>query len=303
MLIQDSDIIQENDFMDLIDNLEYITESESSYPAVMVPIQYNSRLDKDLVHLEDFVRYADCNDIDDGGYALASVCEANGISTSNIGFMVNEASIYADDDIYNTAKMLRENAYVVAISPVSDESTYYRELEEALEMDDNCNTFETSPNLMAYCEVFDNIRNSVSNGIDKAKDYVGNAYDSAKQKASDISSKISNTVSNAVTSVGNRVKRNVGNIKSFASGSINKLSNKLAAIRKAIGNNVSKLGRAAGNVKAGIQNRISKLKDAASNVWNKIVALKNRAADGISNAASTVKNKASNAVDYVKSKF
>lgn len=296
MLIQNSVIQEESmDLLGLLDNLEYVAESESNYPAIMVPIQYNSRLDKDLVHLEDFVRYADYNDIDDGGYALATVCEANGVSTGNIGFVVNEASIYADDDLYNTAKMLRENAYVVAIAPISEDSTYYRELEEALELDDEYGTFEESVNLLAYCEAFE----TIGNGVNKAKESISNVYNSAKEKMSSVG----DSISNAASGVANRVKTNAKNVKNFFSGSINKLSNKLAAIRKAIGNNVAKLGRAAGSVKDGIKNRISKLKDAASSVWSKIVSLKNKAVDGVSNAASTVKNKVSGAWDTVKSKF
>lgn len=239
------------DSVAMLDKLNYLDESDCSYNPTMVNIFYNSKLDKDLIKLEQFAQYADYNGISDAGYAISSVCESNNVPLSNIGFVVDEASILADDYLMETSKLLRENGFKVVVTPESDESYFYQQLNEALEMDANY-TFEDSVNLLAYCEEFSPIKT--------IKDFGGKVYD----KAASIGS-----------SIKNRVSKNYNDIKDFVTSSPKVLSKKLASIRKAISEKQNQLSRAAGDAKVFIKRQIGKLKNAYNIVKKKLVSAKN----------------------------
>ena len=254
------------DSISFLDKLQYLDESDCTFTPNMVNIFYNERLDKDLIKLEQFVKYSDQNGIDDAGYAINSVCEANHVPFSNIGFIVDEASVLEDNDIMQTSIQLKENGFQILISPESDNSLYYQELNEALEMDSNY-TFEESVNLLAYCEEFAPIK--------AAKDFGSKVYD----KVTDIGS-----------SIGNRISKNYENVKNFITSSPKVLSKKLASIRKAIGEKQKQLSRAAGDAKVFIKRQIDKLKKAYNIVKSKLVKVKDNVVDGAKRLKNAVFN-------------
>lgn len=259
------------DTLSFLNKLEYLDESDCSYTPSMVNVFYNNRLDKELIKLEQFVQYADINGISDAGYAISSVCESNRVSLSNIGFVVDEASVLADDDLVETSKFLRENGFQVVVTPESDDSLYYQELNEALDMDANY-TFEDSINLLAYCEEFSPIK--------AIRDFGGKVYD----KAADIGN-----------SIKNRVSKNYNDIKDAITSSPKILSRKLASIRKAINEKQKQLSKAAGDAKIFLQRQIGKLKKAYSIVKSKLVSAKNTVVNKAKDAGNWVSNKVSGA--------
>lgn len=288
MILKQKDllVLESNSFLN---DLEYITESENVYPAVAVPIHYNERLDRDLIHLENFMLFGERNGIDDCGQAIAIVCEENKVPLTNIGFVVNEASLYEDEEIASTANILKENGIPVVVAPISSTSCYYRELAEALELDKDCSTFEESVNLQMYCEgVMDDIKNKVSSGYDAVK---------------------------------NRVSTNIKNAKDFFSTSANatskSLSNKLASIRRTLSEKMSKLRSASGDAKVFLQRQVDKLKSAYQAVKDKLSSAKGSVSEKLTAGANDVKdlagkvgdnatsvvNKVKNKAKNIKSKF
>lgn len=252
------------DTVSFLNKLEYLDESDCSYTPSMVNVFYNNRLDKDLIKLEQFVQYADINGISDAGYAISSVCESNRVDLSNIGFVVSEASVLADDDLVETSKFLRENGFQVLVTPEPDDSLYYQELNEALDMDANY-TFEDSINLLAYCEEYAPIK--------AIKDFGGKVYD----KAADIGN-----------SIKTRVSKNYNDIKDAVTSSPKILSRKLASIRKAINEKQNQLSKAAGDAKIFLQRQIGKLKKAYNIVKSKLASAKDTVVKTASNAKNTV---------------
>ena len=53
---------------------------------------------------------------------------------STIGFVVNEASLYEDDELVEISQSLKESGYDLFISPVSEKSIYYQQLMKLLKM-------------------------------------------------------------------------------------------------------------------------------------------------------------------------
>lgn len=266
------------DISHFLDTLTYLDESDCPYTPNMVNIFYNNRLDKDLIKLEHFVEYANANSIDDAGYAISTVCEANNVALVNIGFVVDESSVLADDEIMEASKLLRENGFSVLVCPESDDSYFYQELNEALDMDAEY-TFEESVNLLAYCEEFA--------PIETIKDFGGKVYD----KAADIGS-----------SIKKRVTKNYNNAKEFVTSSPKVLSRKLASIRKAISEKTSQLSRAAGDAKVFLKRQIDKLKKAYKVVKAKLVKAKDAVVDTAGKAKDKVVNTAKGAGKWVSDK-
>ena len=201
-------IVRESDYKlspheKLMNSIDYI--SESAYDpcsANSVIIRYNDRFDKDLIQLESFCAYANTHGIEDAGVAIANVCEANNVAPTKLAFYVSEANCYADDDLMNATNLFIENGYQVYLAPVSTSSLAYRELDEALELDEDVQTFEESANLQAYCEVEipEGIKNKVSSAKEKAKsiktssvEALSKKYVAAKQKLAELQRSVSRT--------------------------------------------------------------------------------------------------------------
>ena len=250
----------------VLESLQYLTEAESKYDPCMVSIKNSRRLDQDMIRLEsvrDYVLDSGINNVVD---VIHNICEANLISTNRIAFMVNEASLYEDDELANTAYQLLEHGFNVNIAQLSSDNIYYRALDEALRLDQYAETFEESYNLQDY--VFN--ENIIKDGYQKVKD---------------------------------TVSRNVDNMKDFYNDTKKGISNKLAALSKKIKELTDKATTLTGSAKETINKQINKLKAAYQAAKKKAVSMKNTAVDKVSGAGKYVKDKVSGAGQWAKDKI
>ena len=250
----------------VLESLQYLTEAESKYDPCMVSIKNSRRLDQDMIRLEsvrDYVLDSGINNVVD---VIHNICEANLISTNKVAFMVNEASLYEDDELVDTASQLLEHGFNVNIAQLSSDNIYYRALDEALRLDQYAETFEESYNLQDY--VFN--ENIIKDGYQKVKD---------------------------------TVSRNVDNMKDFYNDTKKGISNKLAALSKKIKELTAKATTLTGSAKETINKQINKLKAAYSAAKKKAVSMKNTAVDKVSGAGKYVKDKVSGAGQWAKDKI
>ena len=250
----------------VLESLQYLTEAESKYDPCMVSIKNSRRLDQDMIRLEsvrDYVLDSGINNVVD---VIHNICEANLISTNKVAFMVNEASLYEDDELANTAYQLLEHGFNVNIAQLSSDNIYYRALDEALRLDQYAETFDESYNLQDY--VFN--ENIIKDGYQKVKD---------------------------------TVSRNVDNMKDFYNDTKKGISNKLAALSKKIKELTAKATTLTGSAKETINKQINKLKAAYNAAKKKAVSMKNTAVDKVSGAGKYVKDKVSGAGQWAKDKI
>ena len=250
----------------VLESLCYLTEAESKYDPCMVSIKNSRRLDQDMIRLEsvrDYVLDSGINNVVD---VIHNICEANLISTNKVAFMVNEASLYEDDELANTAYQLLEHGFNVNIAQLSSDNIYYRALDEALRLDQYAETFDESYNLQDY--VFN--ENIIKDGYQKVKD---------------------------------TVSRNVDNMKDFYNDTKKGISNKLAALSKKIKELTDKAKTLTGSAKETINKQINKLKAAYSAAKKKAISMKNTAVDKVSGAGKYVKDKVSGAGQWAKDKI
>ena len=250
----------------VLESLQYLTEAESKYDPCMVPIKNSRRLDQDMIRLEsvrDYVLDSGINNVVD---VIHNICEANLISTNKIAFMVNEASLYEDDELVDTTSQLLEHGFNVNIAQLSSDNIYYRALDEALRLDQYAETFDESYNLQDY--VFN--ENIIKDGYQKVKD---------------------------------NVSRNINTIVDFYSDTKKSISNKLAALSKKIKELTAKATTLTGSAKKTINKQINKLKAAYQAAKKKAVSMKNTAVDKVSGAGKYVKDKVSGAGQWAKDKI
>ena len=250
----------------VLESLQYLTEAESKYDPCMVSIKNSRRLDQDMIRLEsvrDYVLDSGINNVVD---VIHNICEANLISTNKIAFMVNEASLYEDDELVDTAYQLLEHGFNVNIAQLSSDNIYYRALDEALRLDQYAETFDESYNLQDY--VFN--ENIIKDGYQKVKD---------------------------------TVSRNVDNMKDFYNDTKKGISNKLAALSKKIKELTAKATTLTGSAKETINKQINKLKAAYNAAKKKAISMKNTAVDKVSGAGKYVKDKVSGAGQWAKDKI
>ena len=250
----------------VLESLCYLTEAESKYDPCMVPIKNSRRLDQDMIRLEsvrDYVLDSGINNVVD---VIHNICEANLISTNKVAFMVNEASLYEDDELANTAYQLLEHGFNVNIAQLSSDNIYYRALDEALRLDQYAETFDESYNLQDY--VFN--ENIIKDGYQKVKD---------------------------------NVSRNINTIVDFYTDTKKSISNKLAALSKKIKELTAKATTLTGSAKKTINKQISKLKAAYNAAKKKAISMKNTAVDKVSGAGKYAKDKVSGAGQWAKDKI
>lgn len=236
MIIKHKDELSES--FDFLDNLSYI--NHNTYNEECIPIQRNSNINKDLIHLESLMRYSESCDIDDGGVAIANICNTNKLDLSYVGFVVNEASILYDDDILEFSKILKENGYPVYISQEPRNSIYIKQLKEALSLDEGYDGFKNSIHLLSFCEEF------------------------------------GDSVKNAVTPVVNHVANNVNNVKEFFTASPKRLAQKLSSIKSVITAKTEQLKKATGSIRVSLMQQIDKLKSAYNSIKEKLVNSKSK---------------------------
>lgn len=258
----------------LLESIDYIEEQPVA--PMMVTIVENSRLGKSLIQLESFMDYAEANNIDDAGYAIASVCEANNMNINEVGFRVHDYSIITNEDVAETAMLMQENGFPVVVCPIGKDSYYYQQLDSALAMDEDCTTFEESPNLLEYCgvydEAFDWVKNTVSRNLNNAKETAGRVRDNISNKY--------NTV------------------KGKASNAKDALSKKFAALKQKAGELKSKISQAAGSTKAFLVRQYEKVKSAMSVIVDKL----KYAGSKVKSGAVFAKDKAVAGAGFVKDK-
>lgn len=256
MLLKESDLYGSNDF-DFIESLDSLSESEMIYTANMVPIRHIDRLNCNLIQLEEFVKYGTSNGITNGHKAIGAVCEASMISNdSSIGFVVNEASLYEDDELVEITQSIKEAGYKVYITPVSENSIYYQQLMEAFNKDFEAESFKDSYHLQAYCE------GTIKDNLNKIKYAVGGVGNRAGQNMIRIKNHIQNgtdAVKSAATTAGDSVKT---------------LANKYSAAKQAVRNFTDKASKAPESLKQTANNTLQKAKDTATTIKNKLVAAK-----------------------------
>lgn len=256
MLLKESDLYGSNDF-DFIESLDSLSESEMIYTANMVPIRHIDHLNCNLIQLEEFVKFGTSNGITNGYKAIGAVCEASMISNdSTIGFVVNEASLYEDDELVEITQSIKEAGYKVYITPVSENSIYYQQLMEAFNKDFEAESFKDSYHLQAYCE------GTIKDNLNKMKYAVGEIGNKGAKNILRVKNHIqngANTVKTAATTAGDSVKT---------------LANKYSAAKQAVRNFTDKASKAPESLKQTANNTLQKAKDTATTIKNKLVAAK-----------------------------
>lgn len=290
MLISQSQLFGEaTAFLNEMDRLEY-DDYENIYPATMVNITHNPRLSKDLIQLESFLQYGQLNGIDDGGYAIYRVCEANEVPLDNLAFTVHEENLYIDPILLNTCVDLSESNFEIFISPISSDSIFYTRLTEALQYDMAYDGYENSPNLQAYVNesILDTARTKVESGAKKVKGAVSGGVKEVAGKLASIRKQIAEKTKKLWSSTGTAkvaIKRQIDKLK----GAFKALSTKAGHLKDAAVSKVRSIG--------------SSIKSTASSVKNTVSNKASSAADYISDKARAAKQTASDAVNSVKNQF
>lgn len=125
MLITESQLNVASDSMSLLENMTYLSESESTYYPAMVPVVENSRLGAHMIALEDLCQFAESNGIFDLGAALQSVCESSQISPSTVAFSVHEENVIADDSMADLVTGIMNEGIAVVAMPISENAPEY----------------------------------------------------------------------------------------------------------------------------------------------------------------------------------
>lgn len=206
-----------------LDTLNRIPIHENSFPARMVNIRHNPRLGKDLIQLESFLQFGQMNGINDGGYAIHLVCEANEVPSRNhLAFVVNEESLFSNVNILETYCQLKNSNFGVYIAPISDYSPYCTKLKEALMLDEAYDNYESSPNLQRYFHesIIDDAKSNITKGIASTKGAIKSSTSDAAKKLASVRKEISSKMAQAAKSTGSakvHILRQVDKLKSLAS--------------------------------------------------------------------------------------
>ena len=105
--------------MSLLESMSYLTEEESKFHAAMVPVVENVRIGANVVALEDIMKFAESNGIEDLGIALNAVCEASDIAANTVMFSVQETSVIADRATAGLVKDIMAEGVAIAAVPLS----------------------------------------------------------------------------------------------------------------------------------------------------------------------------------------
>ena len=105
--------------MSLLESMSYLTEEESKFHAAMVPVVENARIGANVVALEDIMKFAESNGIEDLGIALNAVCEASDIAANTVMFSVQETSVIADRATAGLVKDIMAEGVAIAAVPLS----------------------------------------------------------------------------------------------------------------------------------------------------------------------------------------
>jgi len=297
-----------------LDTLYRIALDENQYPARMVNIRHIPRLGRDLIQLESFLKFGQMNGINDGGYAIHLICEANEVpSTNHIAFEVNEANLFLDTTLLETYCQLKNSNFGVYISPISEYSPFYTKLNEALMFDDAYPDYESSPNLQQYVweSMLDDAKSEVSKGISKAKSATQSGAKEVANKLASTRKKIGELTAKASTASGPakvKLTQQINKLKSASKDLTSQLGSTKSAIAHKAEGAANAVKTAVSNAKRSAVYQFNSAKNAvsgaANNISNSISSHTKGARDAISgatnrisNSVSGIKNSASNAID------
>jgi len=225
-------------FLDSLEPLE-----EHAFSPQLVNVVNNARVQKDLIQLESFIQYAKDNCLNDAGETLHRVCEANCVPETyrnTLGFVVNEYSILADAEIFETMVQLQESGMSVFVAPISSISPFYTKLTEALDLDDDETEFSNCTNLHRYINesIYEDVKNKISAGYQGVKAKVSGAIGEVSKKMASVRKKISE--------LNDKLHKTAGDGKIFVSRQIDKLKKtynslkaKMIELKKKAGQKVS----------------------------------------------------------------
>ena len=238
-MIYNSRELDTRDTFDLLDDFGYLDESDTYFPANMVNVKYSSRLDQNMIQLESMVEYSIANGISNAAKAIQNICEANKVDEDILSICVNEDSIYADEEMMDTVRCMKEAGYRINIMPISSDSIYYTKLQEAIALDEEYDDLESSKNLLYYLNenILEDIRDKASDTFNSAKKYVG---------------------------------RNINNMKNAYQDTKSGIAKKYAALKKTISEKYAAAKKATGEAKVFLLKQIDKLKAAAAKLKSKL---------------------------------
>ena len=302
-----------------LDTLYRISVNENAYPARMVNIRHIPRLGQDLIQLESFLKFGQMNGINDGGYAIHLICEANEVPSSRIAFTVNEENLFLDTSLLETYCQLKNSNFGVYVSPISEYSPFYTKLNEALMFDDAYPDYESSPNLQQYVweSVLDDAKSEASKGISKAKSATHSGAKEVAHKLASTRKKVGELAAKASTATGPAKVKLTQQINKLKSASKD-LTSQLGSVKSSIAHRAegaanavkSAVGKAKKSAMSQFNSAKNAISGAADKISNGISTHTKGARDAISGATDTISNKfdsaksaVSGAVDNVRSKF
>ena len=295
MLIRQNQLLGEA--TSFLDSIERLSLDEAAFTPFQVNVRHNQRLGQDLVQLESFLSFAQANGIDDAGFALHKVCEANEVPRDALAFLANEENLLADDELIETFSELKEAGFPVHVAAISDGSPYYLRLLEAISLDQAYDTYEDSPNLRSYVNesIIDDVKAKASSAASTVKEKASGGAKAVASKLASVRKEIAKKSSELLKATGPAkvfIKRQIDKLKSAAK----ELKVKLAGAKNSIGAKLSNAGQAvkdaASSVGSKVSGAVDSVKSGFSSVGNKL-----------SDAASSVKSKASQGIDSIKAKF
>lgn len=285
-----------------LDTLYRIPIEENAYPARMVNVHHNSRLGQDLIQLESFLKFGQVNGINDGGYAIHLICEANEVpSVNRIAFAVNEENLFLDISLLETYCQLKNSNFGVYVSPISDYSPFVTKLREALMFDSAYPDYESSPNLQQYVNesILGDAKESVGRGIDKVKSAASSGSKEVAGKLASIRKEIATKTAKASTMTGSakvKLTQEINKLKSASKDLTSQLSSARNSIAHKAEGAASSVNTAVKNAKKSAVSQFNSAKNAVSNAVG-------NASNAVSGYASSARDAVGNAVDNVKSKF
>lgn len=128
MVITTKDITN-NDFLDedkFIDDMIHLSNSESDYQPIMVPVRESSYLNKNIIRLEDLLEYSRSNSITDAGESITNVCEHAGIDIDSICFTLNEENLIGNEEMADTVKCFLSEGVDVLLNPIPEDDLAFR---------------------------------------------------------------------------------------------------------------------------------------------------------------------------------
>ena len=237
--------------MSLLENTSYLTDQESQYFPEMVPIRENSRLQRNIVRLEDLVEYSYANGITEAGISLAQICEASKIDQNSVAFSVDEVSVLEDAEMEDTARLLIESGAEVYLAPINENDIAYILAESVIEAMIVSEEEGQEEYGDALFEAF------ISNDYETllAEDFIteslSNKFASAGKSIESLKDRLSNTISQGARNSRNLAARKVSSLKT--------LGNK---VRSSLGGGAKKL---MGKMNQGVNYLTSELKKPFQN--------------------------------------